>query len=56
MGEDKSRIRKNPQNMAKLRSLALNMMRKKKVENIEAETYKNSLNINKTVKKYHSIL
>ena len=52
MKEDLSRIRKNPQNIAKLKSLALNIMRKKKVTNIENECYINVLNINKMMKKY----
>ena len=56
MKEYQSRIRKNPENMAKLRSLGLNMMRKKGVKNIQNETYKNVLNIDKLCKKYNSII
>jgi len=56
MEEDQSRIRKNPENMAKLRSFSLNMMRKKNVTNIKNETYKNVLNIDKLLKKYNSII
>jgi hypothetical protein len=37
MGEDRSRIRCNPQIFAKLRSFALNILRKNKVENVSGE-------------------
>jgi predicted transposase YbfD/YdcC len=43
MNEDCSRIRKNPQIFAKLRSLSLNVMRINGAENIASELYKNSL-------------
>ena len=43
MCEDFSRIRKNPDNIARLRSFALNVLRKNKVNNIKGELYKNSL-------------
>lgn len=43
MGEDFSRIRKNPGNMAKLRSFSLNILRKNNVSNIKGELYDNSL-------------
>lgn len=43
MGEDFSRIRKNPGNMAKLRSFSLNVLRKNNVSNIKGELYENSL-------------
>lgn len=56
MWEDNSRIRINPQNFAKLRSVALNMMRKKNVKNISNETYGNSLNIGKMLKRYGGII
>ena len=56
MGEDKSRIRKNPQNFAKLRSIALNLMRKKQVENVRNELCRNAFHINKTLKKYSLFL
>ncbi len=52
MGEDKSRIRKNPQNFSKLRSLALNLMRKNKIENIDNEVYGNVLRFSRVLKKY----
>ena len=41
--EDYSRIRVNPENMATLRSFALNILRKNKVANINKELYENSL-------------
>ena len=43
LNEDKSRIRKNPINMAKIRSFALNIMRNNKVTNISQELYRNAL-------------
>jgi len=49
MGEDKSRIRKNPQNMARLRSFSLNVMRVNKSENISRDLYKNAMNIEKVL-------
>lgn len=49
MEEDKSRIRKKPLNMFILRSLALNVLRAKGVENIKQTLYKNSLNIENTL-------
>lgn len=42
--EDQSRIRKNPFNVSVLRSFALNVLRKNKVQNIKAELFENSLN------------
>jgi len=41
--EDHSRIRVNPQNMAVIRSFALNVLRRNKVENIYEALYENSL-------------
>ena len=41
--EDFSRIRVRADNMARLRSFALNIMRKNKVPNIKGEMYQNSL-------------
>jgi len=41
--EDESRIRINPENMSALRSFALNVLRKNKIENIKGELYQNSL-------------
>ena len=50
MGEDKSRIKKNPQNMARLRSFSLNVMRVNKSKNISRDLYKNAMNIEKVLK------
>ena len=47
---------KNPQNIAKLRSFSLNIMRKKNVINIENEQYANVLNLNKMLWKYSDII
>lgn len=47
MNEDRSRIRVNPHIMVKLRSFALNILRVNKVENVNCELYKNSLNFNR---------
>lgn len=44
LGEDRSRIRVNPENMSTLRSFALNVMRRNHVENINEALYQNSLN------------
>ena len=41
--EDESRIRINPENMSAIRSFALNILRKNKIENIKGELYENSL-------------
>lgn len=43
--EDRSRIRINAHIFAKLRSFALNILRKNEVENVSHELYKNSLNL-----------
>ena len=45
MLEDKSRIRVNAHIFAKLRSFALNILRKNGVDNIGNELYKNSLKL-----------
>lgn len=45
MGEDKSRIRINPHIFAKLRSFALNILRKNKIKNVSLELFENSLNL-----------
>jgi len=45
MGEDKSRIRTNPHIFAKLRSFALNILRKNKVENVSLELFENCINL-----------
>lgn len=43
MGEDKSRIRVNPHIFAKLRSFALNILRKNNVENVSLELFDNCM-------------
>lgn len=43
LNEDCSRIRVNPENMSTLRSFALNILRKNKIDNINNELYQNSL-------------
>ncbi len=45
MGEDKSRIRTNPHIFAKLRSFALNILRKNKVENVSLELFDNCMSL-----------
>ena len=55
MKEDHSRIRKNPENFAKIRSTTLNIMRKKGDSNIENSLFINSLNISKMIRKYHDL-
>jgi predicted transposase YbfD/YdcC len=45
MGEDKSRIRTNPHIFAKLRSFALNILRKNKVQNVSLELFENAMNL-----------
>lgn len=45
MGEDKSRIRTNPHIFAKLRSFALNILRKNNVENVRLELFDNCMNL-----------
>lgn len=45
MGEDKSRIRTNPHIFAKLRSFALNILPKNKVENVSLELFENGLKL-----------
>ena len=47
MGEDKSRMRTNPHIFAKLRSFALNIMRKNNVENVSLELFENCMNLDK---------
>jgi len=49
MGEDRSRIRVNPHIFAKLRSFALNILRKNNVENVSAELFDNSMNLEKVL-------
>jgi predicted transposase YbfD/YdcC len=55
MGEDKSRIRKNPQNMCVLRSIALNVMRVNGEKNIKGTLYENCLNVNRIIRYKHFI-
>jgi predicted transposase YbfD/YdcC len=45
MGEDKSRIRTNPHIFAKLRSFALNILRKNDVQNVNLELFENCMNL-----------
>ena len=45
MGEDKSRIRINPHIFAKLRSFALNILRKNDVENVSLELFDNCMKL-----------
>ena len=47
MGEDKSRMRTNPHIFAKLRSFALNIMRKNNVENVSLELFENCMKLDK---------
>jgi predicted transposase YbfD/YdcC len=46
LGEDKSRIRINPHIFVKLRSFALNILRRNKVQNVSMELFNNGLNLN----------
>ena len=52
MNEDKSRIRKNPDIFATLRSFGLNAMKKNNVDYISREMFRNSLNIDNILKRY----
>jgi len=45
LSEDKSRIRTNPHIFAKLRSFALNILRKNDVQNVSLELFENCLNL-----------
>jgi predicted transposase YbfD/YdcC len=49
LGEDKSRMRTNPHIFAKLRSFALNIMRKNNVENVSLELFENCMNLDKVL-------
>jgi predicted transposase YbfD/YdcC len=49
MNEDKSRIRKNPQNMARLRSFSLNLMRINGSGNIGRDLFRNALNLERVL-------
>ncbi len=55
MGEDKSRIRINPHIFAKLRSFALNILRKNQVENVSLELFDNCMNLDR-IFNYEGIL
>jgi predicted transposase YbfD/YdcC len=55
MGEDRSRIRTNPHIFAKLRSFALNILRKNNVENVSLELFENCMNLD-NVLNYDGIL
>ena len=50
LGEDASRVRKNPMIMATLRSFALNLLRDNKEVNISQAIYRNSLNLGRVLK------
>ena len=52
--EDKSRIRKNPLNMAILRSFALNVLRHNGAKSIQNERYRCSIN-SAAIRKYKGI-
>lgn len=45
--EDFSRIRKNPENIACLRSFALNVLRYNGIENVSQAVFRNAVNVNK---------
>ena len=45
LGEDKARIRTNPHIFVKLRSFALNILRKNNVENVSLELFDNCMNL-----------
>lgn len=49
MGEDKSRIRINPNIFAKLRSFALNILRTNNVENVSLELFDNCMNLDRVL-------
>jgi len=49
MGEDKSRIRTNPHIFAKLRSFALNILRKNNVDNVSLALFDNCMNLDKVL-------
>ena len=50
LGEDASRVRKNPMIMATLRSFALNLLRINKEKNISQTIYRNSINLERVLK------
>lgn len=53
--EDRSQIRKNPGIMLRLRSFALNLMRNQGVKNIQAQTHKNTLDMEGMLRSYFSV-
>ncbi len=55
LGEDKSRIRINPHIFAKLRSFALNILRKNNVQNVNLALFENCMNLD-NVLNYTGIL
>lgn len=50
LGEDASRVRKNPMIMATLRSFALNLLRRNKEQNISLAIYRNAINLERVLK------
>ncbi len=54
MKEDKSRIRTNPHIFARLRSFAINILRKNNVRNISLELFSNCMNL-KNVLSYEGV-
>lgn len=52
MREDFSRIRKNPENIATIRSFSLNLMRANDERNISQALYRNALNVNRVFDYY----
>lgn len=50
LGEDASRIRKNPGIFARLRSMALNLFRKNGVSNVKAALFENALYLDNVLK------
>lgn len=50
LGEDASRIRRNPGIFARLRTFALNILRKNNVTNVAAALYENALDFNRILK------
>lgn len=53
LSEDQSRIRTNPGIFARLRSIAINILRANNVQNINDALWKNALNLNKTLQLIH---
>jgi len=50
LGEDASRIRRNPGIFSRLRSFALNILRRNNVTNVAAALYENALDFNRILK------